>query len=265
MTDAPHPLQCHWFDIQTGVGSQNLAAIVQALNVQAPHVSQAWGMGAFVYHVQGSDPAKVPATAVKAYLLPNLDVADALGYHDLDPMGTPYIRVGVDIIKDNVAGDWVLGSADGVSAVCSHEACELAVDPSCESWGPTAPDGSSVAEESADPVEGYAYSLTVASKATGGTAAAVMVSDFVYPKWFGLPNPGNIGSLDVMARVTSAGALGAGGYKIVRAPDGSESEVFGDLRPTWKQESKIWPASRTARRVAQHPLAWVRMPGSPRG
>lgn len=243
MTAAPVAV-CHWFDVGTGVGPADLAAIVAALNVQASHVSQVWGMGAFVYHVMGRDASKVPGSATKAYLLPNLDVADALGFHDVDPFGAPYVRVGVDVIRDNAGDDWVLGAVDGVSAVCSHEAVELAVDPQCASWGPPAVDGSQVALEACDPCEGYGYRVQARN-----APRPVVVSDFVYPAWFGLPNPGGIASLDAMAAVKAPLALGAGGYKIVRSAAGGESEVFAADVKSWRVEGKLWPASRTARRV----------------
>src|SRR5207302_11087429 len=100
------------------------------------------------------DPSQIPAGVTPAYFLPNPDVANALGYHDTDPHGRPYIRVFTEPVLQN--GGTVLHGELSIAAVASHEACEEAVDPSCTATA-TAPNGDVWALETCDPCEASSY------------------------------------------------------------------------------------------------------------
>lgn len=233
----------NWFNMSTAdVSDAQFKAILVALNVQAPQVAAAWGPKALLRHYYGVDPAKVPAGHVKAYLLPNLDVANALGYHDVDPQGDPYVRVGTRACLEH--GGTVLQGPISISACASHEACELAADPNCDQWATTNTFGTSVAVETADPVEGYAYNIHL------GDGQLVAVSDFVFPAWFDMNNVA--GPFDQMRVTTAPQRMAKGGYEITRDASGEHetfAATYAEAFPAWRAESQSWPTSRTARRL----------------
>lgn len=213
--------------------------IVAALNVQAPSLALAWGKP-LVTHILSPTASIIPATAIKAYWLPNSDVADALGYHDVDPYGDPYIRVFTEPVLNN--GGTLLSGAISVSVCSSHEACELDVDPLCVSSA-VAPNGVVWALETADPVESNFYSVTL----PGVGGQVVSVSDFVFPAFFSTgPGP-----YDAMGVIKAPFTMAPGGYSIQ-----NNTAVFAEMAdltpfPAWKQAMKLAPGSRTWKRT--HP------------
>jgi hypothetical protein len=214
----------------------NAALIVEALNLQVPHLGQFWPNISITHELlaSGQTPPPGSQTLVKAYFLANSDVADALGYHDVDPLGDPYIRVFTEPILQN-GGTAITGSLS-ISACASHEACEEAVDPSCTRLA-TAPNGDSWAVETADPVQNDSYIVTVG----GGTAVAV--SDFVTTAFFEVAVPNAV--YDYMKVLSAPYTIAPGGYAIV-----NNNQVFGE-KYFDKGQRKDWPTSRTYRRVHQ--------------
>jgi hypothetical protein len=213
---------------------QRVRWIEQAIRVQLRHVAAAWGQ----YVWQVVDDANT--TGFEIALLDDADVADALGYHDLGPDGQPYARVFLDPIFES-GGTWLRG-ANSVSAVASHEACELVGDPLANHWIEK-PNGSLVAQELCDPVESSAYPITVA----GGRR--VSVSNFVSPDWFNpFAAPGS--KLDHLGVVDRPFEIADGGYVIYRTTSGVRN-VYGKRYPRWRRATKRSPGSRTfARRRA---------------
>jgi hypothetical protein len=185
---------------------------------------------------EGARKPKGSDTLVKAYFLPNADVANALGYHDVDPEGDPYIRVFTLTVLQN--GGSALSGPVSISSCASHEACEEGVDPSCAATS-TAPDGDVWALEVCDPVESTSYNVTTQD----GTVVAV--SDFVTPGFFAPATAG--GSYDYCHVLASPYTIAKGGYAVI-----NEKQVFGEAYPAWRKATKASPVARTYRRLHPH-------------
>jgi hypothetical protein len=219
-----------WIDQSQGaLTPADVALIVAALNVQAPQFSAAWKIATYEHVV--ATAASVPANADKAYFLPNADVAGALGYHDTDPQGDPYIRVFTDTILQN--GGTKTTGALSISVCASHEACELAADPGCTSVA-TDGQGRQWALEVCDPVENDSYPVTA-------NGEQVAVSDFVTPAFFATAGKA---PYDYTSSVGAPFTLAKGGYAIING-----GQVFGDEYPEWRKKDKQSPVSRTWRRI----------------
>jgi hypothetical protein len=226
------------------------AKIVEALNIQNQDLVAAWGPAKQAAHVLAADAGSAPAGAVLAYFLRNADVARALGYHDTDPNGNPYIRVFVETVLNN--GGTSLTGNTSVSVCAGHEADEEAVDPSCVSTA-TAPNGDVWALEVGDPVESSSYTVTLPD------GSQVAVSDFVYPSFF---DPQGQSPFDHVGAVNSPFTIAQGGYAIINNQEVFASESGGtttDRRaagyPEWRWKMKLFPRSRTARRLPRILLA----------
>lgn len=142
--------------------------------------------------------------------------AGELGDHELDS-GKPTGRIFVRTILEG-RGTFTEGS-DSVSAVASHEACEIGGDPYANWWSDH-PSGDLVALEACDPVEDESY------KASNG----VSLSNFVGPRWF-RDGPGPFDWLKTRKKPFQ---VSGGGYIILR----DEGAVFGPqankARRSWK-------------------------------
>lgn len=201
-----------------------LDAITTAIEEQLHAVSKRWGQ--FVFTIV--DDATKAGYAI--ILLDNPDVANALGYHDVGPDGKPYARVFLDPIFSN-GGGWTTGSLS-VSAVISHEVCELVGDPGANRWA-NAADGALYALELCDAVESDSY------QASNGVA----LSNFLWPAFF---NPFGRGPYDEMRSLAAPFETGAGGYQI-KMVGGQISQVFGEDYDTTRLVSKV-TGSRTQAR-----------------
>jgi hypothetical protein len=195
------------------------------------------------------DAGSAPAGSVLAYFLFNADAAGYLGYHDTDPNGNPFIRVFVQTILSN--GGTSLAGSVSVSVCAGHDADEEAADPSCTATA-TAPNGDAWALEVSDPVESSSYNLALSD------GSQVAVSNFVYPSFFdtaGQP------SFDHLGVVSGPFTIAQGGYAII-----NNQPVFGaqagqatmaDRKaagyPEWRWQMKLFPRSRTARRLPHIP------------
>lgn len=238
----PTPIQVWWINQSQGsLSDADATRIVEALNIQVPHLEMFWSDHLTpITHTllpTGQTPPNASQSVIKAYWLPNADVAGALGYHDVDPQGDPYIRVFIDTITQN--GGSILSGALSVSVCSSHEACEEAVDPPCTDTA-TAPNGDVWALEVGDPVESNSYNVTVAD----GTNVAV--SDFVTPAFFELANPAGQDpkQYDYDKAATAPFTLISGGYAVI-----NNKQVFGDKYPEFRKADKAFPVARTSRRL----------------
>src|SRR5262249_47653789 len=93
----------------------------EALGMGLKHVATAWSEAA--YHIV--EQARKDGLYIT--LVDELPEAPgALGYHDLDKDGKPFIRIGLKVIMDN-GGDWLTGSTS-VTSVIDHETKELVGD-----------------------------------------------------------------------------------------------------------------------------------------
>lgn len=157
----------------TVVSADELAAMVVAVQRQVQyHFHPHWNRNATM---AVADAVPVGNLVWPCYILDHTDQAGALGYHD-DLNGVP-------ILKVFAADDQKYGVS--ISVDLSHEVLETLTDPLCNQ---AAQVGNSTfwAQEVCDACEDdrYAYPVTL------GSAAPVMVSDFVLPAWFtGDPGP----------------------------------------------------------------------------
>lgn len=170
-----------------------------------------------------SSPDIVPDNYDQMVILDDADQAGALGYHDETPDGKPYGKVFAKTCLDNGVS---------VSSCLSHEVCEWFLDPACNQWG----DNGSVeyAYELCDPVESDSYML-----------GRVELSNFVTPAYF---DSHGHAPYDFLGKLRQPFSMTTGGYVITRK-DGKVSQKFGEAYPTWRRNTKKFPASRTARLI----------------
>src|SRR5580658_4275803 len=187
--------------------------------------------------VAAADPTKLAPGTMQMLLASTPDVANALGYHDVDPHnGLPYIRVFTQPIFAN--GGTPREGSNSVSATGSHELCELFGDPGANFWA-TDVNGVAHAVELSDAVEQYAY-----NKTSGTTSTAV--SNFLRQMWFrSVPENKNF---DFMNLCTSSFQVLDGGYDIYMQA-GQVQQKYGREYWAWKKDTKEHPASRTSKRL----------------
>ena len=189
------------------VSPSDLSSIVPALQTYLGQVAAAWGLDTPTV-IAGSD-----GQAASDWLLALTDDTPEpgdLGYHT--DLGVP--NAVIQVTETLGYGGSILQPGSGnpaVSAVVSHEAAEMLVDPLATMYVPLLGSTSQVAMEVCDPVQGDAYDI-----------GEVSVSDFVTPGWFL-----NIGKADQLG-VATGSKLRPGGYYVLKAEDGSTSSVMGE-------------------------------------
>ena len=234
------------------IGVQNLSTLVTSEDVYLmatlvdkqlrEHVAPAWGFAPPTV-VFLRKAAEFPYDAIIG-VLDDADQAGDLGWHTEGPDADVYGRVFAAPVLQN--GGNALTNALSVCSVLSHECLETLGDSACNRWAQRA-DGSQVAVELGDPVEGDSYEITISSAAEAVTGT---VSDFVLPAWF---NPdAAAGPTDYMKLVTAPFQVRDTGYVIAMAAGSTDvTEQWGERYPTWKRATKASPTARTARRDPQ--------------
>lgn len=218
----------------TRVSDADARAMTSAIAVQVRRdYAPAWGRHAptVTFH---PNRAEVHPSAFLVVILDDPDAADALGYHD-EEGDRPYGKVFAAPVLDG--GGTVLGSADSVSGVLSHEVLELAGDPVVNRWADTRKAGEQTAEELCDAVQDGGYPIPVGGK-------DVFVSNFLLPAWFDREAPDGT-RVDFLGTLKAPFTRTAGGYMIVRTA-GGERQVFGERAP----HRPAHPTSRSTRRAA---------------
>jgi hypothetical protein len=168
--------------------------VLDALRIQVTRdFAPVWGYAAkLVFFSKGST---VPPSFWQMALLDDADQAGALGYHDITASGQPLGKVFVKTTQ-----------ADGLNwtVTASHELLEMLADPYVN-------DCREVDNSSGVPTTFYASEVCDAPEDDqwGYLIGSVLVSDFVYPRWF---MPGMAGPYDQMGKITSPFQLLAGGY-----------------------------------------------------
>lgn len=186
----------------------------------------AWGIKAVPVRFL-SAASHAPAGAWVVVVMDDADQAGALGYHSTDRYGRVYGRV---FAKTCLTYGIV------PSSTFSHEVLEIVGDPGVDMWADTG-QGYQVPRELCDAVEGGGYGI-------GG----VMVSDFLYPAWFGRSNHVPSGAFSYLETLTAAFTLDVGGYTVRRFPDGTEDQVFGEKANRGYIAAKRSSLSRSDRR-----------------
>jgi hypothetical protein len=202
--------------------SRDVEFMVAACQAQAVEFCAAIGLDAPAAALY-SDVSKLPVDDVWIVeITDSLDEPGALGYHS-DVSNRPFIRV--------------LAQGPQTSITLSHEFLELLGDPTCDRWAKRG-DGTEVAVEVADPVEGDSYPVLAEVAGEGRT---VEVSNYVLGSWF---DPAGTAPFDRLGRLTAPFTMTPGGYMVVLDRGGNESEVFarvvhGGPRGTWNAGLKL--------------------------
>lgn len=212
------------------VSGADVAMMSNAVELQIlDDAGDAWGYGNVKYYV---DESQISEGHWIITILDDPDQADALGYH-LEAAGKvkgfvfarPVLEAGGGILDGK-------GTPYSVSSVLSHEILEMLADPFVNAWwGRT--DGTLIAAEICDPVEGDTYTKTILGH-------PVLVSNFVFPKYTdpetSLSDRSFSDRLDMMGKLSTPLSCGVGGYLIVQR-GGEQSEEYGELMPGWRKTS----------------------------
>lgn len=192
-------------------------------------VAAEWG-GSYSVRV-GTSKAAVARGEIVFSIVDSLPNAPgAIAYHDIDGNAVPVAFLALSTC--NTLAD--------VSTAISHELCETAGDPDCNTWADGG-QGSEFAQELCDSVEAFAYDIQ-----------GIMVSDFAMRAFFAPTSPGyyhymaTLGDADLAGPLTTA----QGGYQITRLVTGQVTQVQGTIRAMHKAHKAHW-SSRTYRRGAR--------------
>jgi hypothetical protein len=195
----------------TVVTDVETAAIARALQRQVNRdYRPIWGTNAAVVPVFRGQPP--PPGTWWLVILDDMDVAGALGYHDLTSEGLPIGKVGAKT-------DLEFGAK--VSVTCSHELLEMLGDPEINLLVEDPDAGRLYAYENCDAVESDDLAYEVLGQ---------MVSDFVLPAYFNPYRRGNE-PLSFRGNVSNPFELAPGGYLSYReVGDSAWKQVFAKTR-----------------------------------
>lgn len=215
-----------------------LRQIAEAVDKQlSTQVAAGWGVSPWNCQFI-EDISKVPVGAYRLVIFDSADQANALGYHGQDALGNPYGRVFVNPIISNGGTD-ILGSLS-VSAVVSHEACEIMLNPEINCWRQDK-SGILYCQELCDAVQGDTYNINISN-------GSVAVSNFLLPAWFDYA-PVTGSKFDFMGRLSRPFSLSRGGYVIMMS-NGKITNKFGSVYAANKfsqDSSKFHDAARSMR------------------
>lgn len=206
--------------------------VVEALQIELDGTfAKAWGTGAKLSTVDsGKDTGWEKKWNV--VIVDNMEVANALGYHDLTPDGLPVGYVGVDVIDASMAS---------MSVTISHEVFEMLGDPECNQ---TVDDGRGRLcwYENCDAVEADVLAIE---------SMGMLISDYVYPTWFVPTLRGRDLKFDRQGVTTHPFDLVSGGYQgyTTQWPPNWEQEYARDTDRSRKMEARPNKLSRRYRRM----------------
>lgn len=233
------------------ISDADVATMVEAVGKQAAtHVAPYHGLVPAIEFVkQGGTPSP---DGCPCYIIDEPDTDGALGYHDEDSSGVPYIKVFVNPTLDN--GGTVLEGPNAVSVTLSHEVIELIGDGPANKWV-DGPNGHDFCYELCDAVEGDAYDVD-----------GVSVSNFLLQAFFD-PRASKGVKLDFLGKLHIPFGMTPGGYQITRTEPGKVSQIFashahhevspgihvhfGHEFPMWKRPSKLAKAQKKRGRGAR--------------
>jgi hypothetical protein len=226
-------------------------AIAHALGIQlARDVAPVYGTTPGVTFDPGVSVVD-PKQVTPVIIVDTPDVDGALGYHDTDDQGNPFVKVFVNPILDN--GGSITSGSNSLSVTISHELLETLADAGANVWA-DGPEGFDYAYELCDPVESDSYDIE-----------GVSVSNFVYPAYFQPKFKGRTDlKYDQMGTVKDPLTMTAGGYLIQRTEPGQVTNIFTSRRgsvqvdhgivlsygptfPSWKRPYKFRKALAMAR------------------
>lgn len=190
------------------VTGAQLDLLAAALNDDQKRFAAAWGLTPariiVKKHVQSAPPG-----AVAIRIVGTASVPDAEAWHTEDEQGRVFVEVyappKLGVLTPNE------GETDSVSIRTDHEIKETLTDAAVNRWIDRF-DGTEVALESVDPVQGDSYRTTAAY---GGVTAVVALANFVLPAWFDAQSAAR--RWDAMGTTPGALRLARGGYQVLRA------------------------------------------------
>lgn len=195
--------------------------MVVACAAQVVECATTWGVPAIAADLYAS-VATLPANDVYVCeIVDSLDQPDALGYHSTNLAGRPYLMI--------------LAQGLATSITLSHEFLETLVDMECDQWRARG-DGTQVALEVCDPVEGQSYPQVATVLGEGRT---VELSNYATPAYFVAGSAA--GTCDRL-ETASLGPFGmtAGGYQVIMDKSGNETQVFAEYGGT----AGAWAAAK---------------------
>lgn len=187
------------------VSTAELEYAIAAVNVQIAEFCAAYG--------------RDPIPAVLYASIDGLPAGDIWIFHVVDTPSDPGALGWHSAIGDRPYGEILAQENGQTSVTISHEVLETLGDETCDRWSKR-PDGTEVAVEVADPVEGDSYPEI---GVVGNVGQTVELSNYVFASWF---DPNGKAPFDRMGRLTAPFAMTPGGYMVVLGNDGNESEVF---------------------------------------
>lgn len=180
---------------------------------------------------------KPPAGKEIIHVVNNSDVAQAMGYHELNPAGYP---------EGFVAAQTTIQDGDPWTTTLSHEVLEQLLDPfanwTCQAVVPLK-GNVWVALECCDAVEGDSYLIN-----------GVAVSNFQYPAWFTGIQATQGAPVDYLAKLKSGLTLDTGGYVSISS-DGVNWQQICRSRVRNRHEGDPLPFTRGARFDLHHAIA----------
>jgi hypothetical protein len=191
-------------DLIKSIDPRDLLFWTKAWDKQAAEFARDWGVP-YTPVLPYDKVEDLPTIGDECRLLTiesDIGAPGALGFHD-DTVGLIFARV----LPDN-----------NVEAA-PHEIVEEEGDATCDKYEEMG-NGSQVADEAADPVEGDHYNISVT---IDGETRDVAVTNYVLRSWF---DPNGKAPFDKMGKLTAPLSMDAGGYMIVRDSNGNESDVF---------------------------------------
>jgi hypothetical protein len=188
-----------------------LTKLSSALQGSVVEFARHWGLDPYVrVLLTSASPSKTPGS-FSIVLSDTADVDGALGYHDVNPDGTPVAKVFTKTILDD-KGTWSSG-ANSVSVCVDHEAKEAKLDAPASLWG----------MDSRGRLWAYEASDAVQSSTFVGVGDIAM-SNHLLPSYFAA---GAKGPYDKLGRLKTQFSIDRGGYAIVASASG-ETEQFAD-------------------------------------
>jgi hypothetical protein len=206
-----------------------LAKCAAAVEVQLNRdVAAEWG-GA--YSVRPGSKTDVAKGGIAFGLVDALTAAPGdVAYHDVDGNAVPFALLALQTCS----------TLDDVSIGVSHECCETAGDPACNTWSDNG-GGLEYAQELCDSVEALSYAID-----------GIHISDFVTRAFFAPQSRGAYHYLASVGEADLAGpyATAPNGYQLQRPSGGQVVQVTGSMRAMRATHAKHF-SSRTYRRGAR--------------
>lgn len=219
---------------ETDLPREKLDNLAMALNIQAQsHLLPIHGVTA-TFDIRND----APKGYIPFYIQYNIDSDSQEGYHWVDDLGLPYVRVKFN--KD----------FDQFTLTCSHEGMETITNPQIKKFGQTT-DFTLLNKKG---VEFFEICDICQSKETAYRINGIMVSNFVSPNYYDVTTSKNI-KYDFLGLVKGPGEILEGGYKSWKI---SDSEYLQAFRTKGVLTYKLLSGNKTIELTANaNPFTWL--------